>query len=143
MTASDEFSKLAARAKEAEDHAAAARTKARGELEQDVNSARITAQEHAQELRHRADRHKGRISDWWDDVQENWNEHIVKVRKQRGSRKAEHDAERAEKRAQRAEDDAAFAVAYAIAAIEEAEYSVLDAALARLQADDLVAGART
>lgn len=84
-------------------------------------------------MRHPADRHKGRISDWWDDIQENWNEHIVHVRKQRGTRKAEHDAERAEKRAKRAEDDAAFAGAYAIAAIKEAEYSVLDAALARME----------
>ena len=70
MTASDELSKLSARAKEAEDHAAAARTKARDELEQDVKSARASAQAQAENLSHRAARHKGRISEWWDDVEE-------------------------------------------------------------------------
>jgi len=36
-----------------------------------------------------------------------------------------------------AEADADFAVDYAIAAIEEAEYAVLDATLARMEADEL------
>ena len=38
------------------------------------------------------------------------------------------------------EKDASFAVDYAYAAIEEAEYAVLDARLARMNADDLAAG---
>ena len=36
-----------------------------------------------------------------------------------------------------AEDDAAFAVEFAYGAIEEAEYEVLNAALARMEADEL------
>jgi hypothetical protein len=36
-----------------------------------------------------------------------------------------------------AEADADFAVDFAIAAIEEAEYAVLDATLARMKADEL------
>ena len=40
MALSDDLTKLASRAKEAEDHAAAARRKARADLEADVKSAR-------------------------------------------------------------------------------------------------------
>jgi hypothetical protein len=40
-----------------------------------------------------------------------------------------------ERRAQRAEDDAT-AVGFALLAIQEAEYEVLDAALARAEADE-------
>ncbi len=52
-------------------------------------------------------------------------------------RRAEHDLDRANKRAENAEGDAAFAIDYAVAAIDEAEYAVLDAALARKEADEL------
>ena len=38
-----------------------------------------------------------------------------------------------------AEDDAIAAVDFALAALEEAEYAVLDARLARMEADDLAA----
>jgi hypothetical protein len=48
---------------------------------------------------------------------------------------------RAESNAENAEEDASFAIDYAYAAIEEAEYAVLDAALARKQADELAASA--
>ena len=44
MALSDQLSKLAARAKEAEDRAAAAMTKAKAQLEQDVKTARESAQ---------------------------------------------------------------------------------------------------
>lgn len=44
---------------------------------------------------------------------------------------------RAQRRAVSAEEDAAFAIDFAIAAIEEAEYAVLDATRARQKADEL------
>ena len=40
-------------------------------------------------------------------------------------RRAEHDLDRANRRAENAEGDAAFAIDYAVAAIDEAEYAVL------------------
>jgi hypothetical protein len=43
----------------------------------------------------------------------------------------------ARRNADQAESDAAFAVAFAYGAVEEAEYAVLDAILARMDADDL------
>ena len=45
----------------------------------------------------------------------------------------------AERRAKRAEDDALDAIDFAGAAVDEAEYATLDAALARKEADELAA----
>ena len=145
-TVSDEMTKLAARAKEAEDRAAAARGKAKADLERDVETARLSAQEQAEKLHTSADVRKGKISVWWHDMQRSWDEHLAKIRDDIDQRKAEHDADRSEKRAQRAADDAMFAIDFAYAAITEAEYAVLDADLARMEADELTkapVGART
>jgi hypothetical protein len=139
MTASGELTKLAARAKEAEQRAAAARDKARTDLEQDVERARASAQEQAEKLRQSADAGKDKISVWWHDLQRSWNEHLATIRDDIDHRRAEHDVDKAQRRAENAEDDALFAIDYAYAAIEEAEYATLDAALARIEADELVA----
>ena len=44
---------------------------------------------------------------------------------------------KAERRADRAEDEAEYSIAFAYSAVVEAEYAVLDAALARVEAADL------
>lgn len=137
MALSGELTKLAARAKEAEDRAAAAQGKAKADLEQDVETARTSAQEQAEKLRKSADARKDKISIWWHDMQRSWNEHLATIRDDIEHRRAEHDVDKADRRAERAEDDALFAIDYAYAAISEAEYAVLDADLARIEADQL------
>jgi hypothetical protein len=137
MALSDQLTMLAARAKEAEDRATAARGQAKGDLEQEVATARASAEAQADKLRQAADERKGRISVWWNDLQRSWNAHIAKIREDIDAKRAEHDVDRAQHRAERAEDDAAFAIDFALAAIDEAEYAVLDATLARQKADAL------
>ena len=137
MAVSDQLTKLAARAKEAEDRAAAAQGKASADLEKDVEAARTSAQAQADKLRATAEEKKGKLSVWWYDVQRSWDEHIERIRTDIDSRRAEHDLERAQTNADNAEYDAAFAVDYAYGAIEEAEYAALDATLARMHADEL------
>jgi hypothetical protein len=139
MAVSDQLTKLAARAKEAEDRAAAAQGKGRADLERDVENARTSAQEQADKLRATAEAKKGKLSVWWHDLQRSWDEHIETIRADIEERRAEHDVDRAQRRAENAEDDATFAIDYAYAAIEEAEYAVLDASLARIEADELAA----
>jgi hypothetical protein len=139
MALSDELTKLAARAKEAEDHTAAARGKAKAELEQEVKQARESASTRADKLRESADAHQGRISAWWRDVQRSWSKHVAAITDDIAERRAEHDLDSATRRADNAEEDALFAINYAYAAIEEAEYAVLDAALARMEADEKAA----
>jgi hypothetical protein len=140
MALSDQLTKLANRAKEAEDRAVAAKTKARAELEQDVHSAREAAQAQADQMRETAEANKGKVSDWWTGVQKNWDDHIATIRQNIDEKRAEHDVNAAQRDAATAEDDAGFAIDYAYGAIEEAEYAVLDATLARENADSLAAG---
>ena len=132
-----ELTKLAARAQEAENRAAAARGKARTDLEQDIDSARASSQAQAEKLRARAEESRGSISAWWTDVQKSWDAHVAELRDRVDTRKAEHDVHVAQRKAENAEADAGFAIDFAYGAVVEAEYAVLDAALARMEADEL------
>jgi hypothetical protein len=143
MAQSDDLSKLTARAKEAEDRAAAAREKAKADLEADRDNARAVGEQQAEDLRELAEENKGRISDRWADVQRAWDEAIAGVRGDIESKKEEHDLHKAQHRADRAEDDARFAIDFAYSAIVEAEYAVLDAGLARREAEEMSEGAAT
>jgi aspartate oxidase len=141
MALSDQLSKLAARAKEAEDRTAAAQKKAKADLEQDVKAARESAQAQADRLRKNAETDKAMLSDWWDDMQRSWNDHLATVRDNIDQRRAQHDLKTAQREADSAEEDASFAIDYAYGAVEEAEYAVLDATLARMDAEELAATA--
>ena len=136
MTLSDNLYRLADRAKEAEAKAAKAQEnaarnakQARADLEQSVNESRASAEAQAAKFRDDAKASKDKLSAWWDQQQEAWNAHLAKVREDMDQRKSEHDVKHANRRADRAEADAEFAVDYAYAALEEAEYAVLDAFL--------------
>ena len=142
MALSDQLSQLAAKAKELEDRAAAGKTKAKSDLEQDVKSARSAADAKAEALHKSAQARKGKLSAWWENLQDEWNKQIAFIRGQVDQKKAEHDAKSAQRRAEGADEDADFAVEYAYAAIEEAEYAVLDAALAHKEADELAAASK-
>jgi hypothetical protein len=61
------------------------------------------------------------------------------IDEKQAERKAERDAKKAESRADEAEEDAAGLIALAAYAVEASEYAVVDAALARAEADDLEA----
>jgi hypothetical protein len=137
MALSDQLSNLAVRAKELEDRAAAARTKQQADLEQDVKDARDSADAQADSLRQHAEDRKGKLSAWWDNLQQSWNEQMASIRAEFDQDRAEHDAKKAERAADSADEDAEFAIEYAYAAIEEAEYAVLDAELARMKANEL------
>jgi hypothetical protein len=70
-------------------------------------------------------------------VQRSWDQAVKAAREDMANRKAEHDLHKAQRRADRAEDDAKFAIDFAYSAIGEAEYAVLDATLARKEAEEL------
>jgi hypothetical protein len=139
MALSDELRRLADRAEEAERNAAAARDKAKADLEQDRERSRKVAEQQAEQLREAADAGRDKISAWWTDVQRNWNDHIAQLQENIETKKAEIDLDQAQRRAYNAEADARFAIEFAYSAIGEAEYAVLDADLARTEADELAA----
>jgi hypothetical protein len=133
----DELTRLAARAQEAENRATAARSKAKADLEQDIDSARASTQAQAEKLHAKAEEGKGSISARWTDVQKSWDAHVAELRDRVETKKAEHDVHVAQRRAENAEADAAFAIDFAYGAVVEAEYAVLDAVLARMEAEEL------
>jgi len=141
MALSDQLATLAARAKQAEDRAAAARQKARTDLESDVSAARASADAQGEKLRETAESGKEKVSGRWNELQQSWNAHIAGIRADIDARQERHDRAQAEREAEMAEDDAAYAIDYAYAAVEEAEYAVLQAELARMDSDALQASA--
>ena len=143
MTLSDELTKLAARAKEAETRTAAAHDEAQADLERQVASARASAQAQAEKLRQGAEEGKAEASGWWTDVQKSWNAQVAKVREDVESKKEEHNVHVSRARADDAEGYAAFAVDLAYSAVAEADYASLDAVLARKEADEMAAAGAT
>ena len=141
MALSDQLAKLAARAKQAEERAAAAHDKARTDLESDVSAARASAEKQGEKLRETAEAGEDKVSGRWNELQQSWNAHIAAVREDIDERQARHDRAQAQREADTSEDDAAYAIDYAYAAVEEAEYAVLQAELARMDADALEASA--
>jgi hypothetical protein len=136
MELSDRLAKLAARAQEAQTRTAAARDKAKAEIELDVAAARAAAQGRAHRLQQTADATKSRLSDAW-------NSHVATIRETIDDERDEQDLQRAKCTANDALDDAEFAIDFAYSAIEAAEYAVLDAHLARMEADELAEASGT
>jgi hypothetical protein len=141
MAVSDGLAKLSKRAKQAEDHAHAASNQARTDLEKTVNDVQASAEAEAKKVQQRAQAAGDHVSDTWKDVQTSWSAHVAKVRADLERQREMFDASNAVDRAEWAETGAAMAVDYAYAAIEEAEYAVLDAILARREATDALATA--
>jgi hypothetical protein len=108
-------------------------------LDKQVADAQASAKQTADAMKASAAESKDETTQWWGQVQDNWKNFIAKIRDDADAKKADRDAKRAEARAERAEDNAADAVQFAYAALEEAEYQVLNAAMARLNADESAA----
>jgi hypothetical protein len=140
MSSSEELSKLSDRAKQAQEKVAAANKQARSDLEKSVAESRAAAEAKATELQNEVQGTNDKVSSWWGEQQDHWKAHVAKVRKDVGDKKAQHDADKTEMRAEDAESYAAYAIDFAYAAIDEAEYAALDAVLARKDADDVAAG---
>ena len=137
MALSDDLTKLATRAKQAEIRTAAARDAARADLEREVSAARASTQATSEKLRETAEQGEAKAQGWWTDVQRSWNEQVARIRADVESEKTQHDVHQAERTAENAEDYANFAVDLAYTAVVEAEYAALDAVLARKDADQL------
>ena len=134
--ASAQLKRLSERASVAEADAQALKAKNKAALQQKVDAAQASAKQASDDLKASAKETQDEITQWWGPVQENWKSHIARVRKNAEQDKANMKADQAEKRAEIAEDNAAAAVDFAYAAIEEAEYQVLNAAMARVDAED-------
>jgi len=136
MTLSDDLMKLAQRAKAAEDKAKAAWNQVESDLQLAVDGSRAQAEDDARNLRAQAAAGGAAAQSSWATAQSSWDAHVAKVRSDIDKRKVEWTAATAEDQADWAESDADLAVGYAYNAVEEAEYAVLNAILARKKAGE-------
>jgi hypothetical protein len=139
MAMSEQLSKLAQRTKVLEDRAAAAKNEARADLERDVKAARDASQANAEALRTSVEDTKTEVFVWWDGVGRAWDQHVATVRQHIDEKVAAHDLKAAQRDAEEADEYASYLIDYTYAAVEEAEYAVLDATLAHKRADELAA----
>ncbi len=138
---SEQLQDLAQHAKKIEDSASAARKKDQAELERRLDQLHSNIQATGQKIEASAANANENVRSGWADIKRRIDERLAAARTKIQERKAERDVNRAERRAQDAEDDAADAIAFANYVLDQAEYAVVDAVLARASADDLRAAA--
>jgi len=131
--------KLADRAKEAAVHVHASTSKTKEKLESQVFEARAAADKTTKELQSKRADTNDEAAKRWSAITMKWNDHIAQIQQKVDAEKHDRDAGRARFRADLAEDDAVMAIDFAYGAVEDAEWAVLDAALARAEADELAA----
>jgi hypothetical protein len=78
---------------------------------------------------------------WWNDTKTSMRRPLDEVRARVSNRESEHELHRALRAADAAEEDAAAAIEVAAYLLNVAEYATIDAALARMAAEDLAAEA--
>jgi hypothetical protein len=132
-----QFEKISDRAWAAADNLKDAQQRTRERLEFDVDFARDRATTAADRVRDDVAAAGDRASSQWREVREKWAAHVANVRGRIREKKGHLDADVAERDANRAEDYALDTIAFATAAVDEAESAVLGAMYARANADAL------
>lgn len=134
---SEQLSELSERVKKVEDVVAAAREKnrarletKRGELERSVAAGKA---EVAQQVT--AAQAAGR--EGWNALRSSLDQRFAELRAAAEKHRAEHDIHKAERRADLLEEDAADAIDLALYVLDQAEYAIVAAVIARADADEL------
>jgi len=131
------LSELAKRAKEAEESAAAAMAKNRAALEARRDAIETSIDQSKTKLAGNAEEAKSKWGQMQSTLQENFADKRAEIKADLDAQRASRDAKRAVRRADDAESEAVVAVGLALDAIENAEYEVIDAVLARAEAEEL------
>jgi hypothetical protein len=134
---SEQLTELSARAKQAEDSATAARTEDREAVQARVDQLQADASARGARVHADAAAAKDTVTGRWTALQTQVKTGIDGIKTDIDARKREVDAGRAERKAERAEDNATSAISFAQDAIDYAESAVLDAVIARSDADAL------
>jgi hypothetical protein len=140
---SESLEELANRVKVLEDSATATFEADRANLEKrrhEIDEAfKTDAGEFESAVREAAD--AGRT--WWNDTKASMKRPLDEVRARVEKRQSEHELLHAQRTADAADEDAAAAIEVAAYFLNVVEYAVIDAALARMAADDLAGAAAT
>lgn len=134
---SESLTDLAARVKSLEDSAAAVREENHTKLQARRQEIDGSFERDVKEFEAATSEVSGKVRQWWMDTKGSMEQHVIEMRTDFESRKAEHEVEKAERGADRAEEEATVAIAIATYYLNVAEYAVVDAVLARADAESL------
>ena len=134
---SEQLEELAQHAKKVEESAAAAQARNQAELERRHKQLESAIKSTGQKFEAFSAKAEENIRSGWAGIKRQIDQRVEAARKEHEKRGAERDAKRAENQAQDAEENAAYAIALAVYTIDQAESAVVDAALARVHADEL------
>jgi hypothetical protein len=140
---SEQLNELANRVKKSEDFVNAARAKDRAFLQNEPETLKTSIDNGKAQMKADAAADADETRSWWNDTRRSIDARSAELRARRDDHRAERTLKRAERRAEDAEQDAAYAVDFALSTLDDAEYAVADAVLARLDADELAAGELT
>lgn len=128
------FEKISDKAKAATDELKAAGHRTRDQLETDIARARDRATAAVDKVKAKADAARDDASSQWQAIRDSWHAHVTKARTRVKSAEEKFDARQAARDADLAEGYAYHAIAFALDAIDEAEYATLAAIYARANA---------
>jgi len=140
-TLSDHLTELSERSKQVEDSLAAVRDKNLELLtarRKALHAAVVDRGEHLQDV---GDDVVGKLTAPWKHARKAVEHTFATVREDADRRRAHQGLTRAERHAEHAEQDAASAAALAVLVLDQAEYALTEAVLARAEADRLSAAA--
>jgi hypothetical protein len=133
---SDQLAELSVRAKKTEDSVAAAQKEAHDKLTTRKAQARASVTSAVDKVSQELKSAKDQASTRWAATQAKVTADINAMQARFAESRHERDVKRAEKNADQLEWEASFAIDYAIASVEQAQYAVLDAIDGRLSADE-------
>ena len=128
---SEQLDNLSDHAKQAQDFVAAARQKNRDFLDRQRETLKSSMSDTKAKVESGTAAAQDKAESWWDDTRSAIDARLASLRAERDQHRAERDLKKAERRADEAEQDAADAVSFAIAMLDQAEYAIADAVLAR------------
>ena len=135
MALSDQLTDLANRTKQLEDSASAARERNGIKLEQQRDKLDAAMQKQAEKIKTDAQKGEAKARSWWADTTERIEERRAELHDKMEKNKLEHESKKAERDARDAEEYAANLIGIAAYVTDAAEYAVIDATIARSQAD--------
>ncbi len=142
MALSDQLMDLAARTKKLEDAAAANKAKSQAQLEKEQEKLNAKMEAQAEKIQSSVDKTHADAQAWWTETTKRFEQRRAEVRAKMEHQKAERKVDRAQHNADYMESIAADYIAWAAYAVDAAEYAVVDAAIARKEAEELVAAPR-
>jgi exonuclease VII large subunit len=133
---------LSEQAKKTEDVVAAARERNRARLEAHRDQLHDAWTAAVNRTRQQVDADDAALQFRWWQMRERIRGHFAELQDRSERWRGDHDVKKAERRANQAERDAAEAVDFAVIALNGAMEAVVDAVLARADADELATSSR-